>query len=819
MKRLIFYLCLVNCTAPAEAQNSKAPAYPLITHDPYFSIWSFSDSLNRQTTKHWTGADQSLIGILKCDGKCYRFLGKQPDVFRTIVPASDELNYSCNYTLAKPTEDWTHYNFDDRAWKIGRAPFSDNLKEGKTAWKTPDIWMRRKFILNDNHNKNLFLKIQHDDNAEVYLNGKIIYKAIGWLNKLKYFPIPEIPGNALKKGSNILAVHVANTAGGAWLDVGIVEKLPAPLEHIETALQTKLQLNATQTLYEFTCGPLHLQLTFTSPLLLSDLDLLARPVSYISFKIRATDQTKHTASVYLGASSGIAVNMPTQQVMAQQYENLGLSILKSGTLAQPILQKKGDDLRIDWGYLYAAIKKAPSSMQFISSLNGGENQFVAGKYLKNARYVNGRNLMLNTVISFNTTNESQQEAVLALGYDDLYSLQYFNTSLKPWWKLGDKTTMDQQLSKALKSYASIISRCTQFNDSLFKEAFKVGGNNYALLCALAYRQSVAAHKLVRAPNGDLLFLSKENFSNGSINTVDVTYPSAPLFLVYNPELLKGMLNGIFYYSESGKWNKPFPAHDLGTYPLANGQTYGEDMPVEESGNMLILTAAIVKTQGDVTYAKKHWHTLTKWANYLSLAGFDPTNQLCTDDFAGHLARNTNLSIKAIVALGGFATLAASMGDSATYHQFMGAAEQMVSKWVRLAQDGDHYALSFENRGTWSQKYNLVWDKILGLHLFPEEVYRKEIKYYLGKQNTFGLPLDNRKTYTKSDWILWSATLASERKDFESLIDPVYKYVTATSTRVPLSDWHETLDGKQVGFQARSVVGGYFIKMLAEKLLR
>lgn len=234
--------------------------------------------------------------------------------------------------------------------------------------------------------------------------------------------------------------------------------------------------------------------------------------------------------------------------------------------------------------------------------------------------------------------------------------------------------------------------------------------------------------------------------------------------------------------------------------------------------MLILTAALAEAEGNPGFAAKYWPLLGKWAAYLREKGMDPENQLSTDDFAGHLAHNTNLSIKAIVALGAYAQLASRLGHTAVAAEYRKTAEEMARKWPEMAKDGDHYRLAFDKPGTWSQKYNLAWDTILGLKLFDPSIARTEVAYYLTKQNKYGLPLDNRETYTKLDWILWTATLTENRADFEALVDPVWRFLNESPSRVPMTDWYWTVDGKQRGFQARSVVGGVFIPALRDPAL-
>ncbi|RYY16896.1 MAG: DUF4965 domain-containing protein, partial [Chitinophagaceae bacterium] len=813
MRRLLLLplLFLVLCIT---AQEQRAPSFPLITHTPYFSIWSGGDKLNETTTTHWTGTPHSLIGLLKVDGKVYNFLGKPEPSYETIIPASDEKSYQVAYTESSPTGNWYEPTYNDGSWKKGLAPFSDDSKYKGTSWRSENIWIRRSFNYDGDLKGPFALKFYHDDNVKVYLNGQLIHERVGWLDRLEYLELDVALKANLRRGKNVLAIHCENTAGGRHVDIGISRRVTDGVAaSVTPAVQTYSKVNALQTLYRFTCGPVDLDVSFTSPLLPANLEVLARPVSYITYKVRSRDARTHKVEVFLSASSAIAVNNPGQDVVASSVRDAAVSLLKVGTVSQPVLQRKGDNVRIDWGHFYIGARAADKPAQFVAKTQAAAlKTFIAAGKQKPGASATGRNLVLGTILNLGPVDKQGAEKFMMLAYDEKFAVQYFGQNLRPWWnKSGDKNIVSL-IGTSAAEFDTLMKQVRNFDFQLNTTAAAAGGDNYAVMCALAFRQAVSAHTLVESPQKEILFLSKENFSNGSINTVDITYPSAPLFLVYNPELLKGMMNGIFYYSESGRWKKPFPAHDLGTYPIANGQTYGEDMPVEEAGNMILLAAAVCRADGNANYAKKHWRTLQTWAGYLEKEGLDPANQLCTDDFAGHLARNANLSVKAIAALAAFGQMAQTLGHTEEANKFGKIAKTFAMEWAKLADAGDHYALTFDDKNTWSQKYNLVWDKILGTNAFPDSIYRKEIKYYLTKQQKYGLPLDSRKTYTKSDWVMWTACLTETSSIFNKLTDPILKYITETPDRVPLSDWHETKDARKMNFQARSVVGGYFMKV-------
>ncbi len=590
--------------------------------------------------------------------------------------------------------------------------------------------------------------------------------------------------------------------------------------------QTAVRVLPTRTLYEFSGEGTNVALTFMTASLPMDLDLLSRPVTYLTWDVRSTSGA-HEIELFFAHTAELVVNTPTQEVVWSKEPSDSLDVLRMGSKDQPVLARKGDDLRIDWGYLYMASPQSNSHQSAIAAKEQCLASFTTKGRLpespapKMPRPANQDWPVAASIFKLGKVGTSPVRKWLMLAYDDQYSIQYFRKNLRPYWRRNGAEAADL-LRSAASDYSGLQEKCRAFDQELMSDLERLGGETYATLGSLAYRQAMAANKLAADANGQPLLFPKENFSNGCIATVDVIYPMAPLFLLTSPSLTKAMLVPVLDYAASPRWKFPFAPHDLGTYPLANGQVYGggertetNQMPVEETGNMLLLLAALAKSEGKVDFMLRYWPLLEKWADYLKTKGFDPENQLCTDDFAGHLAHNVNLSAKAITALGAFALLCEMKGDAAAAAKNREMAREFAARWIKEADDGDHYRLAFDKPGTWSQKYNLVWDRILGLGLFPPEVLKKEMAYYRKVQDPYGLALDNRKPYTKLDWISWTATLTGSREDFDALLAPVLKFLNETPDRVPMTDWYWTQTAKQSGFQARSVVGGVFLRALYE----
>jgi hypothetical protein len=607
------------------------------------------------------------------------------------------------------------------------------------------------------------------------------------------------------------------------LDGATYRVMGAQPEQIPAVRQTGIVVVPTRTVYTFESGGVALTLTFLTPALPDDLDLLARPVTYLTCDVRAVDGQTHEVQLYFDASSELAINTPGQAVTAAQESMGDLTALKIGSKDQAVLAKRGDDIRIDWGYLYVAAPRTDATDFYLADRTALHRGFVQGGAAALAELSEETDAPAACVVcDLGHVAAQPVSHWLMIAYDDLYSIQYMKKNLRPYWRRTGWEASDL-LQASAREYAALQARCAAFDEELLHDLTEAGGANYAALAALAYRQCFAAGKFVVDDNGQPLQFCKENHSNGCIATSDVFYPMAPQFLLFGPTLTKSFLVPFMNYAASQRWKFPFAPHDLGQYPHANGQRYGggesseeNQMPVEESGNLLLLMAAVAQMEGHADFASLYWPQLEQWAEFLKAKGFDPENQLCTDDFAGHLAHNVNLSAKAICGLSAFAKLCEMRGDLRRAAEYRGVARDFARRWIQAADDGDHFRLAFDRPGTWSQKYNLVWDRILGLHLFPDEVLRKEMAFYRKTQNRYGLPLDNRETYTKLDWILWTATLTQDRADFEALVDPVVDFLNDTPDRVPMTDWYFTDTGRRRGFTARPVVGAVFLRLLYDR---
>lgn len=588
-------------------------------------------------------------------------------------------------------------------------------------------------------------------------------------------------------------------------------------------LQTSRRVTAYTTEYVFECEEYSLFISFVSPLFFDDPDTLSCPVCRLSYNVTPkTELRDFRISFEIGDDicyTGEEIKSCRSGVLKRKnYEAAYI-----GLRTQAVLSHSSDLFGADWGYYYLTGENCDVSVH-------GGRKFIRAE-------------------------NASRSGCFMLAFDDIASIYYYGQVLRGYYfRNGDKNICDA-IEESYERAEEIDEKCKSFDEKLKKDAEACGNNYYRLLVA-SLRQSIAAHKLVQDGKGRLLFLSKECNSDGCVATVDVTYPSAPLYLLYNPELVRGMMRPILDFARMPIWEYDFAPHDAGMYPYVTGQLYaaqnGEErynkdiyvdfskkevlpfyylmgaetdvyteerqMQIEESANMLLLAYACYLMDKNFGFIDENFDLLSRWGDYLTRNGPEYGRQLCTDDFAGHLEGNLNLSVKATIALGVYAKILSAKGLRTKAEEIENTAKGYVEKIIGESCVDGHLPIAFgAGEDTYSLKYNLVFDQIVGTNLFDCSIGEREACYYEKLCTGYGVPLDSRLRETKSDWMIWSAGISENEKFRDRMVNEVVAYLEKGGQRYPFPDWYNIDTAEAKPFRNRTVVGGHFLLLLKEHL--
>lgn len=573
-----------------------------------------------------------------------------------------------------------------------------------------------------------------------------------------------------------------------------------------TIPQTSVDVTPYITAYTFKNDLLTFTVKFWTPLLLDDLYDLSLPCSFIEYELAFNDDEEHNVDISLYMNEDFCYNQKKKAIAKEIVSTSAGNAAKMGCRKQKPLHKSGDVTSADWGCFY---------------LFGGA--------------VSTDSFGIHTAHKATVKGSAAFTDIAA--YDDIYSIEYMGTKYRALWTERHKS-IEEAIAYCSENRNILFNRLLEQN-KLILSGTEDFDESYRAILTTAARQVLAAHKLFRNCKGELLYFSKECNSNGCINTVDVTYPAIPMFLLYRPELVKAMLTGIFEFSRNAAWKHDFAPHDIGQYPIANGQVYGiyrlynhkkksvykmkKDvinpnchMPIEECGNMLITSYVYYLVTKDKSQLEENFDLLKKWANYLIRCSVVLENQLCTDDFAGHSEKNVNLAIKSIMGIACFSEIAKLTGNE---DNSLEIAKQYADELTRLSKTENGWlAFSIGNEESWSLKYNLVWDRLLGFNLFDKSIYKAETEKYHTVINKYGTPLDYRKDFTKTDWMLWASCLDETAATTNAFSECILNYLADTKDKNCFTDWYDTVKATECCFNHRSVQAGLWMPVLKKKLL-
>lgn len=592
--------------------------------------------------------------------------------------------------------------------------------------------------------------------------------------------------------------------------------------------QTHLRLTATRSVFTLQSRGVQITLEYLSPIEPGDLKRQSIPMAWVLVIARSIDGASHDVSLYLDVTGEWLSGDPSQQFtwapVSVPYRGGALQAWTMQLAEQQILTEI--DNRTQWGTIILATPQIPG-LSYQSGPSGTVRmQFVDQGVLLDTDDTSYTSIGGDGYPSFafaldlGQVGSHPRTRQFSLGQVRTPLVSYLGTPLQPLWT-EYFSDWQRMLAFFHADIAGARRRANTLDAKVSADARKASGAKYEALCVLSLRQAYGATELAVGPDNTPWAFLKEISSDGDTSTVDVIFPASPVWIYLDPQYLSLLLRPIFGYPASGHWTARFAPHDLGPYPMASGYPHngGENMPVEESGNMIIMAAAYTRAAPGTTalvYLQANYRWLKRWADYLVATLPDPGLQNQTDDFAGKIAHSVNLALKGIVAVAAMGLIAHACGERADAIHFRNKARQFIAYWLKHAQapGHSHLGLTYRRPGrrnrAWGTTYNAYPDALLGTGLVPDSVAAEQAAFYRTKTNRFGLPLQTPHRYGKTDWEMWLAAWLHRHPIGQELIEREYRYANTTRSRVPFCDLYSTISGDQVyGFQARPVQGGIF----------
>lgn len=538
----------------------------LLAIAPDFSIKVMGDTLNKRYPLLRTGKVFPIIGVLRIDGKIYRFMGDDSLRISSLAPLSeDTIGWMGKYSFLFPGKGWEQRVYDDSLWSEGYGAFGPTkgyYYPAHTLWGAENIYVRRHIKVDNKDvlkNHKVYARYVCDDQLKLFCNGEYLLEN-GYTYQTKCQRLTDDVMNQIVDGDNVLAAYCRNTGGAGLLDFGLYIENKTYAD-AEPATLKKMDAQAMQTQFIFQCGEVELQIDFVSSSLSEKWDMTGWPVGFLTYQVRTESKKDHTVEVLFDVDT------------------------------EWMFGKRKVDSWVDKDWRFAKSDSLYLAMVADETTFSCEDNHI--------------------ILSQKLCASNEDKGVLLIGYEEGQTFLYSGETLRPLWDKNGTREVKELMMSVGDRYQEFKAECDKLDYRWNIKAFQAGNKAFAEQTISDYRNFISSHRFVSSPDNKFFCFGD------TLGNVREAYKSFPTLLFFNrTDCMKGLLDPVFAYCADIHWVKKYPPYDIGLYPIASKQVKLEDCAIEAAANMLMMTTVVVEAEQDFGYADVHWEQLCLWANYL-----------------------------------------------------------------------------------------------------------------------------------------------------------------------------------------------------------